>query len=276
MNELTNTTEPQIAYSECCTLPFVSLYNEDCIETMKRIPDGSIDLMLTDPPYNTTACEWEYAINFELLWAEWLRIVKPNGTFIFTASQPFTTDLIMSNRNNFKYELIWEKDRHSDFLLAKYRPLKIHENIVVFQVGKENTYNPQLTNINEVTKKRYNRKTDSLNKGVCYGNMSEIRKLDYSNNETALPQSVLFFTKESNNQFVKPVIHPTQKPTDLMRYLILTYSNKGENVFDGYSGSGTTAEACMIEQRNFIGSELNKEYFDKSVLRLKNVPQSLF
>ena len=276
MNELTNTTEPQIAYSECCTLPFVSLYNEDCIETMKRIPDGSIDLMLTDPPYNTTACEWEYAINFELLWAEWLRIVKPNGTFIFTASQPFTTDLIISNRNNFKYELIWEKDRHSDFLLAKYRPLKIHENIVVFQGGKENTYNPQLTNINEVTKKRYNRKTDSLNKGVCYGNMSEIRKLDYSNNETALPQSVLFFTKESNNQFVKPVIHPTQKPVDLMRYLILTYTNKGETVFDGYSGSGTTAEACMIEQRNFIGSELNKEYFDKSVLRLKNVPQSLF
>jgi site-specific DNA-methyltransferase (adenine-specific) len=273
MNEISNTTEPQIAYSECCTLPFVSLYNEDCIETMKRIPDGSIDLMLTDPPYNTTACEWEYAINFEMLWAEWLRIVKPNGAFIFTASQPFTTDLIMSNRKHFKYELIWDKVIGNNPYAAKYQPMRIHENICIFY-REQPTYNP-IKQKRELKNQRPNSRGEKANVkeyyNTSYGNRKNGYAKDYDDT-TINPKTIIEFMKHPNSIG----LHPTQKSTDLMRYLILTYTNKGETVFDGYSGSGTTAEACMIEQRNFIGSELNKEYFDKSVLRLKNVPQSLF
>lgn len=261
-----NTTETAIGFIPCCTLPFVSLYNEDCIETMKRIPDGSIDLLLQDPPYNTTNCEWDEAINFTELWKEWNRIIKPNGAIIFTASQPFTTDLIMSNRKDFRYELIWDKIRAAGFLNANRMPLKTHENILVFYKSLP-TYNPQKMDGRKYDKTKYN--GNKLEKNVIGAYTSESTK----NEGERFPVSIMVFSQDWTRQ---EQLHPTQKPTDLMRYLILTYSNKGETVFDGYSGSGTTAEACMIEQRNFIGAELNKEYFDKSVKRLKNVPQSLF
>jgi len=231
---------------------------------MKRIPDGSIDLMLTDPPYNTTNCDWEYAIDFETLWAEWLRIVKPNGAFIFTASQPFTTDLINSNRKHFKYELIWEKPNPSNPLLANKQPLKNHENIIVFY-RKMPVYNPQKT-----MRLQENKRTQKIREKGIFETTGQKRIIPNADGEYKMPMSVLFFNREQSGY------HPTQKPVDLMRYLILTYTNKGEIVFDGYSGSGTTAEACIIEGRKFIGSELNKEYFDKSVIRLKNVPMQLF
>jgi len=231
---------------------------------MKRIPDGSIDLMLTDPPYNTTNCDWEYAIDFETLWAEWLRIVKPNGAFIFTASQPFTTDLINSNRKHFKYELIWEKPNPSNPLLANKQPLKNHENIIVFY-REMPVYNPQKT-----MRLQENKRTQKIREKGVFETTGQKRIIPNADGEYKMPMSVLFFNREQSGY------HPTQKPVDLMRYLILTYTNKGEIVFDGYSGSGTTAEACIIEGRKFIGSELNKEYFDKSVIRLKNVPMQLF
>jgi site-specific DNA-methyltransferase (adenine-specific) len=268
------TTKPAIGYIPCCTLPFVSLYNEDCIETMKRIPDGSIDLMLTDPPYNTTNCDWEYALNFEILWKEWERIIKPNGALIFTSTQPFTSDLIISNRKLYKYCWYWDRCIKSNFLNAKIQPIRHIETIVVFY-KQQPTYNPILSNKrkdqirhNNIKSKQQN--TATLNKVGYLEKRFERREIPL---DMDYPTELLTFSLPSAN---KGRNHPTEKPVDLMRYLILTYSNKGETVFDGYSGSGTTAEACMIEQRNFIGSELNKEYFDKSVLRLKNVPQSLF
>ena len=264
--DLQNSTNPAITYSACYQQPFVSLYNEDCLETMKRIPDKSIDLLLQDPPYNTTNCEWDVKINFADLWKEWERVCKPNAAMIFTASQPFATDMINSNRKNFRYELIWDKIRAAGFLNANRMPLKTHENILVFY-RELPTYNPQKMDGRKYDKTKYN--GNKVEKNVIGTYISESAK----NEGERFPVSIMVFSQDWTRQ---EQIHPTQKPIDLMRYLILTYSNKGETVFDGYSGSGTTAEACIIEGRKFIGSELNKEYFDKSVSRLKNVPTQLF
>jgi site-specific DNA-methyltransferase (adenine-specific) len=277
MNELTNTTEPQIAYSECCTLPFVSLYNEDCIETMKRIPDGSIDLMLTDPPYNTTQSSFEYDIDLKTLWAEYERILKPNGLILMFADEPFTSKVILSKIEWFKIRITWDKVTKRGFLNAKKMMLKQTEDIVLFSkcANGQYTYNPIL-----YKKEKENiriRKQYTATGQTCYGKTNGGDK--QTDDTMGYPSNLITFNadgKECNNGELGKRFHVNQKPVDLMRYLILTYSNKGETVYDGYSGSGATAEACIIEGRKFIGSELNKEYFDKSVLRLKNVPQSLF
>ena len=261
---LDNRESGQITIGACYKLPFLSLFNEDCLETMKRIPDNSVDLMLTDPPYNTTNCEWEYAIDFEKLWAEWLRIVKPNGAFIFTASQPFTTDLINSNRKMFRYELIWEKPNPSNPLLAGKQPMKNHENIVVFYRTLP-TFNPQKT-----IRLQENKRTQKIKEKGVFETTGQKRIIPNADGETKMPMSVLFFNREQTGY------HPTQKPVDLMRYLVLTYSNKGETVFDGFSGSCTTGEACLVEGRKFIGSELEPKYFEVSKQRLSNVPTQLF
>ena len=233
------------------------IYNEDCIETMKRIPDGSIDLMLTDPPYNTTACEWEYAIDFNKLWNEWLRIVKPNGAFIFTASQPFTTDLINSNRKIFKYELIWEKPNPSNPLLANKQPLKNHENIIVFY-REMPVYNPQKT-----MRLQENKRSQKIREKGVFVTTGQKRIIPNADDEYKMPMSVLFFNREQSGY------HPTQKPVDLMRYLISTFTNKSDTVFDGFMGSGTTAIAAIIEDRNFIGAELKTEYFEIATKRIE-------
>ena len=234
----------------------IQLFNEDCLETMKRIPDGSIDLMLTDPPYGVTACEWDIAPNLPEIWLEWERILKPDGAWIFTAKQPFTTHLIISRIGFFKYEMIWYKDRATGFLNASKMPLPNHENILVFY-RMQPTYNPQ----------RYKGKK-SHSMGKTAGSKSKTNVYgDFTRNENTddlkYPKTVLEFQQPF------PQEHNTQKPVDLFRYLIKTYTNEGNTVFDGYSGSGTTAIACIKEKRNFIGSELNKEYYDKAALRIK-------
>jgi site-specific DNA-methyltransferase (adenine-specific) len=235
----------------------IELFNEDCIETMKRIPDGSIDLMLTDPPYNTTACKWEYALNFELLWTEWNRIVKQNGAFVFTASQPFTTDLIISNRQNFKYEMIWDKGRPSNFMLSKYQVLKMHENIIVFY-REQPTFYPQKTKRNDWDKRPANKGNTKIVEVT-----GQKRIIPDALNDEKLDGSIIRILRN-------PIAgHPTEKPLDLFRYLIQTFSNECDTIFDGYSGSGTTAIACIKEKRNFIGSELDKMYYDKSVKRIR-------
>ena len=258
------TQNPQLTYSGGYNQPFVSLFNEDCIETMKRIPDGSIDLMLTDIPYGTTACEWDILPNLDEMWIEWERILKPDATWVFTCSQPVTTDLIVSRRGFFKYALVWNKMKAGNIFLANQQPMKIHEDVLVFQRGK-GTYNPQMVKRDEI------KKSKNYGTGATMGGKKEREEKTYVYDKK-YPTSIVTFSNASQTG----KIHPTQKPIDLFRYLIETYSNKGETVFDGYSGSGTTAEACIIEGRKFIGSELNKEYFDKSVLRLKNVPTQLF
>lgn len=266
-------TTPAITYSECYQQPFVSLYNEDCIETMKRIPDGSIDLMLTDMPYGRVNCEWDIKPNLQLMWPEWERILSNNGVWVFTAMQPLTSELVLSRLGFFKYELIWEKAQGTGHLDANKKPLRKHENILVFCKKGYPKYN--------IIKQPSNKPNKGKSKSKVDGNVyrKNISGTTWVDDNQRFPTSVLYFENDSdryNTQKINKGIHPTQKPLDLFRWLLLTYSNKGETVFDGYSGSGTTAEACIIEGRKFIGSELNKEYFYKSVLRLKNVPTQLF
>ena len=168
-------------YTACYQQPFVYLYNEDCIETMKRIPDGSIDLMLTDPPYNTTACEWDVAINLSELWAEWERILKPNGLWVFTTSQPFTSELILSRKEFYKCEWIWDKVLGGNSMTVKYMPYKIHENIIVFGRGKT-TYNPIMEKgINRLKNGKTRNKDNAFN----------VNGADYKINDEYYPQSIL-------------------------------------------------------------------------------------
>ena len=261
--ELQITSEPAIAYSTCYQQPFISLFNEDCRETLKRVETGSIDLLLQDTPFGCTQNEWDIKPNFAEMWAEWERVTKDNGAMIFFGTQPFASELILSRTGLFRYDLIWYKALGTGHLNANKMPMRNHEHILVFYRSLP-TYNPQMK-VGKMRAKGSLKGNTTTNYGSFNGKISI--------NDQYHPQSVIDFT---NGDRTKENDHPTQKPLDLIRYLILTYSNKGETVFDGYSGSGTTAAACLTEGRKFIGSELNKEYFDKSVLRLKNVPTQLF
>jgi site-specific DNA-methyltransferase (adenine-specific) len=234
--------------------------NMDCLDLLKQLPDKSIDLLLQDPPYNTTNCEWDKQIDFPELWKEWERVCKPNAAMIFTASQPFTTDLINSNRKLFRYELIWDKIRAAGFLNANRMPLKTHENILVFY-RELPTYNPQKMDGRKYDKTKYNGK--KLDKNVIGSYTSESSK----NDGERFPVSIMVFSQDWTRQ---EQIHPTQKPIDLMRYLILSYSNEGDTIFDGYAGSATVAMACIEENRNCICSEKETEYFNLGTKRIEN------
>lgn len=233
----------------------VRIENIDCLELLKTLPDNSIDLMLQDPPYGVTQNEWDNAPDLAALWPEWLRVCKDNAAIIFFAQQPFVCDLINSNQKLFKYDLIWYKALGTGFLNANRMPMRNHEHILVFYKSLP-TYNPQ---------KYVGKMRDKGNKGsrttTNYGTFKPTTKRD----DTYFPQSVMDFT---NGDKTKQNFHPTQKPIDLMRYLIRTYSNPGDMIFDGYSGSGTVADACLMEGRNCIAAELNKEYYDYSIKRL--------
>lgn len=232
----------------------IKLYNEDCLKTMSRIEDGSVDLILQDPPYGTTKNEWDNIPDFNIMWQEWKRILKPKGAIIMTASQPFTTDLILSNRKDFRYCLVWDKGRSSGSMLCNVMPLKYHEDVVIFYSEKP-TYNPQMRK-GKMQKKASGGKSDN------YGDIKIVRE----ENDMYYPKSILSF-KGCHNMTGK--FHPTEKPIDLMRYLIRMYSNENDTVFDGYSGSGSTAHACILEKRSFIGSELDEKYFKYADDRLK-------
>tara|TARA_R110002124_G_C8831077_1_gene504721 strand:+ start:181 stop:927 length:747 start_codon:yes stop_codon:yes gene_type:complete len=236
----------------------IELYNEDCFETMKRIETGSVDLLLQDTPFGCTQNEWDVKPDFAKMWIEWERITKPNAAMIFFGTQPFASELILSRAGLFRYDIIWQKSRPTGFLNANKMPLRSHEIILVFYRTLP-TYNPVMTKgkPNHVSNGKISKKTANNN----YGNFgTTIQKLT----DQKHPQSVIYFEQQDPNK----LDHPTQKPIDLIRYLIKTYSNEGDLVFDGYSGSGTTAEACIIEKRSFKGSELNKKYYDKSKKRI--------
>ena len=241
------------------TTPETTLFHGDCLLELQKIPDRSIDLILTEPPYGTTACKWDSIIPLEPMWEQLKRVIKPNGAIVMTASQPFTTALIHSNIGNFKYETIYEKTNPKGFLLAKKRPLTSHENVLVF--GKATTYNPQKWTIPEYL--RTKRKSQSTKKvGEVYGGGSIKRKED---DGTINPTSVISF---SNRVGRDGNFHPTQKPLELMEYLIKTYSNEGEMVLDFTMGSGTTGVAAKNLNRNFIGIELNDNYFEIAKYRI--------
>ena len=246
----------------------INLMQGDCMELMKDIPNGSIDMILCDLPYGTTACKWDEIIPFEPLWEQYERIIKDDGAIVLTASQPFTTALIMSNIENFKYEWIWEKSNPSNIALANKQPMKYHENVCVFY-KKQPTYNKQMiprvsTRISESHKSNY----VFTNRGSEQTSLGEIsvdsRKYDANWKN---PSSVLKVNSLRPNSKEK-VKHPTQKPVALFEYLIKTYTNEGETVLDNCMGSGTTGVACKNLNRNFIGMELDKEYFEIAKKRI--------
>lgn len=231
------------------------IYNEDCLKGMEKIPDGSIDMILCDLPYGTTANKWDSVIPFDLLWEQYSRIIKDNGAIVLTAQAPFDKTLGASNIKMFRYEWIWIKDSGTGFFQAKKMPLKNHENILVFY-KKLPTYNPQM----RTGFKPY--ETKKGHHGTNYGEQDKkviITKSDGSR----YPLTSIKFSRDKG-------FHPTQKPVALFEYLIKTYTNKGETVLDNCMGSGTTAIACINTNRNYIGFELDKEYYDKSSERIKN------
>lgn len=227
------------------------IYNEDCLEGMKRIDDNSVDMILCDLPYGTTACKWDVIIPFEPLWKEYKRIIKDNGAMVFTASQPFTSALVMSNIKMFKYEWIWDKVSCGNPFIAKYQPLKTTENIVVF--GKKPRYYPQM-----ITGKM------KAKGGMAKSKLFGVQTISYKNDQY-YPKNLIQFT--NNNNLEK--LHPTQKPVALFEYLIRTYTNEGDLVLDNCMGSGTTAIACIHTKRNFIGFELNPEYVEIANKRIE-------
>lgn len=226
----------------------INLMLGDCLERMKEIPDGSVDMVLADPPYGTTACKWDSVIPFEPMWAELKRIIKPNGAIVMTASQPFTTALIYSNMKEFKYEWIWKKSNGGGFLSANKAPLKRHENILIFS-QKQPTYNPQKTKGKPYTAR-------SSSGGGHLGEIAsqKVAGWETKNNGDRFPVSHLEFKNETG-------LHPTQKPVALMEYLIKTYTNEGETVLDFTMGSGTTGVAAKNTGRRFIGIEMDEKYF---------------
>lgn len=237
------------------------LMQGDCLERMKEIPDGSVDMILTDPPYGTTACKWDSVIPLELMWEQLNRIIKPNAAIVMTASQPFTTILIHSNIKNFKHAWVWNKRFAANFAVAKFQPLKIHEDVVVFANGATNYY-PQKTARDKPIKLGKNvSKSGSVN--LSQAKSEYDNKVYFDKN----PESILFFDTRAEGQ-VK--FHPTQKPVGLMEYLIKTYTKGGETVLDFTMGSGTTGVAALGCSRKFIGVELHDGYFNIAKERILN------
>jgi len=228
---------------------------------MKTIEDGSIDMILCDLPYGTTKCKWDTVIPFDLLWAQYTRIIKHGKAIVLTGSQPFSSALVMSNPAMFKYEWVWEKSKASNFLLAKKQPLKAHENILVFSKGTP-CYYPQKTQGKPYYRGGINQKHDNPEVSNNIPNYhSHIRK---SEDGMRFPRSVQYFkTAEFEGKF-----HPTQKPVALFEYLIKTYTNVGEVVLDNCMGSGTTGVACQNTNREFIGIEKYEDTFEIAKKRL--------
>jgi site-specific DNA-methyltransferase (adenine-specific) len=231
----------------------INLLQGDCLERMKEIPDGSVDMILTDPPYGTTACKWDSIIPLEPMWEYLKRIIKPNGAIVMTASQPFTSALVMSNPKMFCYEWIWVKSKITGVLNAKRMPVRKHEQILVFSSRKSTgTYNAQgLIKKGTITKQ-----------GGNSDNYGKRNAKEYVQEFTNWPRDVLEIKSEGKT------VHPTQKPVALMEYLIRTYTNEGETVLDFTMGSGTTGVAAKSLNRNFIGIELDQVYFDIAEARI--------
>ena len=245
----------------------INLMQGDCLERMKEIPDGSVDMILTDPPYGTTACKWDSIIPLEPMWEQLKRIIKPSGAVVMTASQPFTTTLISSNMKMFKYDWVWCKNRQSGFVQCKNKPMPKHEAVLIFSEGvtvhkgqskKRMNYNPQgLIEVNEI------RRGATPSKGAGGVTKRPSHKDLILATHKNYPTTIL-------NINVDRGLHPTQKPVALMEYLILTYTNEGETVLDFTMGSGSTGVAAKNLNRSFIGIELDETYFNIAKDRINN------
>lgn len=238
-----------------------TLYNNDCFTAFSHIPDQSIDLVCVDPPYGTTAIEWDKTLDFAKMWAELERIVKPKGNIIIFGSQPFTSLVVASKIDWFRHELIWNKNKCGSPGLAKYRPQKVHENILVFSKESGGTYNPIMEE-----GEPYKREAKDKEKG--YGTGRNSHNYGFSNNKpflggenhgTRYPKSILH---ASRNFSAQQTVHPTQKPTNVLNWLIMTYSNPGDTVLDFTMGSGSCGVSAKLTGRNFVGIEMDQGYYN--------------
>jgi site-specific DNA-methyltransferase (adenine-specific) len=258
----------------------MELYKGNCLEVMKTIESGSIDAIITDIPYGTTSCKWDSVIDIKLMWAQLNRIIKPTGAIVLFAQQPFSSLLLVSNVKKFRHRFLWEKDKCANFMVAKAQPLKYTEDILVFcnvgflknQFGKPTgTYNPQMRkgkgndrDLKRVVDKSKN--LDDINK------RENPTKLKLANNSAKqrFPKDILSITTQHKR------VHPTQKPIELMEYLIKTYTNENETVLDFTMGSGSTGVAAKNTNRNFIGIEMDENYFNIACERINNTNYRLF
>jgi len=231
----------------------INLMLGDCLQRMKEIESGSVDMILADPPYGTTACKWDSIIDLDLMWEQLKRIIKPNGAIVMTASQPFTSILVTSNLKMFRHQWVWNKRFAANYAQAKYSPQKIHEDICVFSLKKAN-YAPLMTIRDKPIKK-------GANKGSrIYGGASGLNKDEYTGKVYThkYPESIIEFNVRADGR----KLHPTQKPVSLMEYLIKTYTNEGDTVLDFTMGSGSTGVAAKNLNRSFIGIEMDEGYFN--------------
>lgn len=270
-----------------------NIYNQDCLEGMKQIPDASVDCIICDLPYavlhkNNKHVQWDRLIPFEPLWEQYLRVAKPNAAIVLFCQGMFTAQLMMSQPKLWRYNLIWEKGHATGFLNANRMPMRSHEDIAIFY-REQPTYNPQFRNgsshpMGNGPHRNTNQCYGAHKKAPCLRIPSEGQQNNAKPSSTvpgqvynydhvyrvpptgkSFPNSVLHFSKEHNGD----TWHPTQKPVDLIRWLIRTYTNPGETILDNCMGSGTTAIACIKEHRHYLGFELNKEYFDKAMQRIQ-------
>lgn len=231
------------------------IYNTDCLVGMTQLPDKSIDMILCDLPYGITGCRWDSLIPFPELWKQYERIIKPNGAIVLTSSQPFTTELISSNKKLFRYCWYWLKNQVTGFPFAKFQPLRCVEDICVFYKQKP-TYNPQgLIKLDKPIRTHNKRKVDFVYDSTTLSN-------SYITAYTNYPRQTLEIKCQREG------LHPTQKPVALFEYLIKTYTKEGDLVLDNCMGSGTTAVACINTNRNFIGFEIDKNYWEIAYKRI--------
>ena len=246
------------------------LLHGDCLELMAQIPDGSVDMVLCDLPYGTTACKWDSVIPFDPLWAHYKRVIKRNGAVVLTASQPFTTALGASNLEWLRYSWYWRKTRATGHLNAKKMPMKDIEDVLVFY-ARPPTYNPQgLAALGKVQKNSASHIARGVSSDPTSVVTGGITRGTYVQEATGYPRQVLDFPSEGNT------VHPTQKPVALMEYLIRTYTNEGETVLDNCMGSGTTGVACANTGRNFIGIEKDDKYFAIAKARIEAALAELY
>jgi len=237
----------------------------DCLEVMKTIEDNSIDAVICDPPYGTTACKWDSVIPFEPMWEQLNRIIKPNGAIVLFGSEPFSSALRMSNIKNYKYDWIWDKVNGSNFANAKRQPLRQNENISLFY-KKQCIYNPIMVERDEKNI-RHTKRKNGVGNDEIYG-LSKNVDFDGSR-KYGYPKNIITYNKKSKELHPSKIVHPTQKPVELMEYLIKTYTNENETVLDFTMGSGSTGVACVNTNRNFIGIELDETYFNIAKKRIE-------
>jgi len=238
------------------------IFCEDCLIGMQRIPDGTVDAIICDLPYGTTNCSWDSVIPWDKLWEQYLRITKDDAAIVLFGSEPFSTMMRMSNLKMFRYDWIWDKGRGANFANANHQPMKSHEIASVFS-KKQHRYYPQMWYSTPY-------KTNGGNRGneiemlAGSSSVSKVRATTDHSDGSRYPMSIIGCSRDGDT------FHPTQKPVDLIRYLIRTYTNEGDTILDNCMGSGTTAIACIREKRNFIGFEMDEEYYRKACQRIEN------